>query len=268
MLKSIVYIIGFLTSFYFLNLDDNPTLKFQASDQTISIRTLSELKDSLHVLRVQLFDPHYNKNKEFKGFLLSQLFEFGFGKDISPDNYTNVVFEAVDGYEAVCSIDKIKESGGYVVFEDVEFPNWEPVERQEASPAPFYVVWKKSHQTTENAYPWPWQLAAIRLVTFEDQYPKVYPQGANENSNVYAGFNLFKERCFRCHAMNKQGGKIGPDLNAPKSILSYRTEFMIKEMIKHPSNYRHTNMPDHKDLSEYQLNNLIEYFHHMNEKKN
>jgi hypothetical protein len=268
MIKSIVYIIGFLTSIYFLNQDINPQLKFQLGDQSVNIKSLTELQDSLHVIRVQLFDPYYKKNKEFKGFLLSQLFEFGFEKDINLENYTNVIFEAADGYEAICSIDKIKESGGYVVFEDVEFSGWERIKPNGISPAPFYVVWKKSHQTHENGFPWTWQLSGIKLVTFKDQYPNVYPQGVSENSNIFAGFTLFREKCLQCHAMNQQGGKVGPDLNAPKSILSYRSEFMIKEMIKHPSKYRYTNMPDHEDLSNYQLDNLIEYFHHMNEKKN
>ena len=67
--------------------------------------------------------------------------------------------------------------------------------------------------------------------------------------------------------MNRQGGEIGPDLNAPKSIVEYRSEFMIKELIKHPSKYRYTHMPDHPDLSEADLNNLIEYFNYMNENR-
>ena len=64
--------------------------------------------------------------------------------------------------------------------------------------------------------------------------------------------------------MNQQGGKVGPDLNAPKSIVAYRSEYMIKEFIKHPSEYRYTQMPDHPDLTEQDLNNLIAYFRYMN----
>jgi len=68
--------------------------------------------------------------------------------------------------------------------------------------------------------------------------------------------------------MNQQGGKIGPDLNAPQSIVTYRSENMIKEFIKHPSKYRYSQMPDHPDLSDQDLNNIISYFYYMNENRN
>jgi cytochrome c1 len=64
--------------------------------------------------------------------------------------------------------------------------------------------------------------------------------------------------------MNQQGGKVGPDLNAPRSIVTYRSEYMIKEFIKHPSVYRYTQMPDYPDLTVQDLNNLIAYFRYMN----
>jgi len=64
--------------------------------------------------------------------------------------------------------------------------------------------------------------------------------------------------------MDKQGGKIGPDLNAPQSITAYRSKHMILEMIKHASKYRYTEMPDHTDLSDQDLENLYLYFKHQN----
>jgi hypothetical protein len=60
--------------------------------------------------------------------------------------------------------------------------------------------------------------------------------------------------------MDRMGGKIGPDLNAPQSIVAYRSKYMIKEMIKHASKYRYTIMPDHSDLSDSDLDDLYNYF--------
>lgn len=65
--------------------------------------------------------------------------------------------------------------------------------------------------------------------------------------------------------MNQQGGKVGPDLNAPQSIVTYRPEQMIMEFISHPSVYRYTQMPDHPDLTDQDLDNLIAYFEYMNQ---
>jgi mono/diheme cytochrome c family protein len=129
-----------------------------------------------------------------------------------------------------------------------------------ADPAPFYLLWTNPEQTTANGYPWPWQLSTIAILHFRDQYPKVYPTGSDETSAAYRGFLIFKGRCFRCHSMNQQGGKVGPDLNAPKSIVTYRSQDMVREFIRNPSKYRYTHMPDHRDLDDAALDDLLAYF--------
>jgi len=100
----------------------------------------------------------------------------------------------------------------------------------------------------------------VNLLRFEDQYPAVMPTGAGAGTPAQLGFEMFRSRCLRCHAMNQQGGKIGPDLNAPQSIVAYRSEEMIKAFIRQPSKFRYTQMPDHPDLSDQDLDNLYRYF--------
>ena len=124
------------------------------------------------------------------------------------------------------------------------------------------VVGAGAVQAPKNAYPWPWQLKSVRLLRYEEQFPKVFPQGAAVGSSAYKGYELFKARCVRCHAMDGQGGKIGPDLNMPRSIVSYRSAHMIREFIRHPSAYRVTRMPDHPDFTETDLDDLLDYFWH------
>lgn len=247
--------------------EQDPSLIFQVSGHLVNNVSLSEMKSTLKVHEIEFFHPNYAKKKKYEGFSLSDVVELGFSDKWRSPDYTDIAFIALDGYESVTEKSKLNEPGGYIVFKDLDQQGWEPIDEKQADPGPFYIVWTGQEQTTANEYPWPWQLSKINLISFKDAYPLVYPEGAEVTSGAYLGYEIFKYRCVRCHAMDRQGGKIGPDLNAPKSIVTYRSEFMIKELTKHPSKYRYTHMPDHPDLSEADLNNLLEYFSYMNENR-
>ncbi len=240
----------------------NPSLQFRIADEEIRRVDLETMKAALPTHRLDFFDHMYGKRKRYLAFALQDVLQMAYAEKWKPASFTDVAFQALDGYEAVAEVAKTVEEGGYLCFADLEVTDWEPISRKQASPGPFYLVWTGARQTPEHAYPWPWQLASISIVNFAEEYPQVYPRGLSVDSPVYAGFQLFKQRCVRCHAMNRDGGKIGPDLNAPQSILAYRSEQMVRELIKRPSDYRYTHMPDHRDLSEADLDHLIEYFRH------
>ena len=244
--------------------EENPALKFLVSGKVVKEITLSELKSKLETHTIELYDTEYKKPKRYLGFTVQDVLALGFGDELNNPDFTDIAFTALDGYESVSVLPKMKEKGGYVVFADLDSNNWEPIGRTDANPGPFYLVWTGKDQLPENEYPWPWQIASINIMRFPDQYPLVYPEGAGKDSPAYKGYEIFKGRCVRCHSMNQQGGKVGPDLNAPRSIVTYRSEYMIKEFIKHPSEYRYTQMPDHPDLTDQDLNNLIAYFRYMN----
>lgn len=242
---------------------DEPTLQFSVADQALDTLDLTQLRSRIKEHDIELFDPHYGKTKHFRAFALADVMDAGFGARWRGDEYTEVVFKALDGYLAVSARDKLTEQGGYLAFADLDVATgWENMDKKHTNPAPFYILWLGKEQTTANAYPWPWQLAAISIQRFQDQYPAVYPTGTAKDSPVMRGYRLFKDRCVRCHAMGGQGGMIGPDLNAPMSVVEYRSPMMIREFIRHPSRYRHTYMPDHEDLSDHDLDDLLDYFRH------
>jgi len=248
--------------------DTKPALKFEISGGFIKEYSLDELRDELNPHRIELVDPNYGKTKRYEAFSLQDVLQLGFGNRWESPEYTDVAFGATDGYTAIAKTSKLYESGGYIAYGDLDFKNWEHVGIGQVNPGPFYLVWTGKDQTYQNEYPWPWQLSSIDLIKFQNQYAKVFPKGAAPESPAYIGYQIFEGRCIRCHAMNQQGGTVGPDLNAPQSIVSYRSEIMIKEFIREPSKYRYTHMPDHPDLTDQDLNNLIAYFNYMNEKRN
>jgi len=248
--------------------EQDPSLIFQVSNRQVKQLSLSEMKSKLKAHEIEFVDPMYGKKKRYEGFSLRDVIELGFGGKWRRPDYTDIAFIALDGYEAVSDISKIKEPGGIIVFRALDSSGWEPIGKKQQDPGPFYLVWTGEEQTTQNGYPWPWQLAGVNLLRFKDAFPGVYPAGAEVTSGAYSGYEIFKAQCVRCHAMNRQGGKVGPDLNAPRGIITYRSEFMIKELIKHPPpQCRYTYMPDHPGLSEADLDNLLDYFIYMNENR-
>ena len=86
-------------------------------------------------------------------------------------------------------------------------------------------------------------------------------------STAMRGFGIYREQCVHCHAMNREGGRVGPELNVPKSIVEYRPIDQIKAYIRDPLSFRHGNMPAHPFLKDGDLEDLVRYFGAMKDHK-
>lgn len=236
------------------------SLTFSVSGALAQELSLAELQAQLGGRAVEYHDPFAAKTKHYEAFAIGDVMELAYGERWRDPAYTEVVFKAFDGYQAVAAVVKLQEEGRYLAFRDLDIAEWEPIGQRKANPGPFYLFWTGPDQTPAHEYPWPWQIASIGILRFEEHYPEVLPASVSHNSPAYRGYLIFKGQCVRCHSMNRQGGKIGPDLNAPRSIVSYRSKQMIKEFIRHPSTFRYTYMPDHLHLTERELEDLYQYF--------
>ncbi|HEY8074751.1 MAG TPA: cytochrome c, partial [Labilithrix sp.] len=144
---------------------------------------------------------------------------------------------------------------------------WEPIGPQQANPGPFYVVWRGENQQDLETHPRPWQLATIGIARFEATFPHVIPSGEPAGSPAMRGLGMFRAECIHCHAMNREGGHVGPDLNVPQSIVEYRPEAQIRAYIKDPRTFRYGNMPAHPNMTDTQLDDLVAYFRAMKDRK-
>lgn len=210
-------------------------------------------------------DPYYAKIKRFRALPLAPLLARGFpGADLAGSTF---VLRAADGYAVPVEGTRLLEPGASVAIADVDAPAWEPIGPSKVSPAPFYVVWKGQDQNNLTTHPRPWQLTRIERVRFETAFPHTAPSDTPSDDASWRGFRTFRAQCLRCHAMNREGGRVGPELNVPQSIVEYRPEAQIRAYIRDPRSFRYGNMPPHPDLGDRELDELMAYFGSMKGRK-
>jgi len=213
------------------------------------------------------FDPYYNKNKHYRALPLRAVLEAGFeGEDVALDE-AFYVLEALDGYQVPIAGKRLLEPGSYIAIADLEVAGWQPIGPQSVTPGPFYFVWRGDEQQELTSHPRPWQLAVIAISPFEQTYRHTVPTGEPAESAAMQGFAIFREQCVRCHAVNREGGRIGPDLNVPQSIVEYRPRAQIRAYIRDPHTFRYSNMPANPHLSDSDLEHLLAYFDAMRSRK-
>lgn len=251
--------------------EPSASLSFVREEKVTSIDR-TELAKLCGVVRISIEDPYYGGRKSYLACPLLQALRQGFGLADTELAGLDVIFRASDGYAKPSSGSLVTEDGGWLAFTDadlgtLEAPAWDPIDRRKVDPGPFYVVWAGAAQRDPHRYPWPYQLVQVELTSLAKTYPLTLPAGAAAGSAALAGYDLFKTQCIACHSINGQGGKVGPDLNVPQSIVDYRPEAQIKQYIRNPAFFRYSSMPAHEYLEDSQLDALVAYFRAMSRNK-
>jgi mono/diheme cytochrome c family protein len=253
-----------------------PSLRFLRDGAAPRDLALPALVEGCGAQTVRVVDPYYAREKRFHAVPLGCALALGFGAP--PDAGESVLLRARDGYVRPTSFAALSAEGGWLAFSDAELatgdprdpafrPAWEPIDRRHLDPGPFYLVWSGAGQRDPHRTPWPYQLAEIELAPLERLYPHTVPVGAAPDSAARRGFAIFRDQCIACHAINGEGGTVGPDLNVPRSIVEYRPAEQIKAYVRDPGSFRYTTMPAHRDLTEADLDALVAYFEAMSRHK-
>ncbi len=240
-------------------------LAFARDGQPVGRASARELAAAITAEKVSGFDPYYRREKRWLAVPLAAVLARGFGVPPAPGD--ELLLRAKDGYTVPVSAAKLADAGAFLAIADLDVPGWEPIGPQRADPAPFYLVWTGAGRDDLEAYPRPWALASIEIARVETVFPHVVPTGEPAGSAAQKGFALFRVQCLRCHAINREGGRIGPDLNVPRSIVEYRPEDQIRAYIRDPMSFRYGAMPAHPQLSDADLDALMAYFHAMKTRK-
>jgi mono/diheme cytochrome c family protein len=244
-------------------------LRFVRKGQLVKKMDRAAIEASCGARRVEVDDPYYGRRKSFLACPLRDLLVQGFGPEVLEARAANFFLRARDGYTKPADGARLLEAGGYLAFADAERADgsWEPIDRRQVDPGPFYLVWSEPGQNDLHRYPWPYQLVVIEMAPFEAEFPHTAPKGIAPDDPAWSGYAIFRRECVSCHAVNGEGGRVGPELNVPRSIVEYRPSEQIKAYVRDPQSFRYTTMPSHRHLSDAQLDALVAYFRAMSERK-
>lgn len=130
---------------------------------------------------------------------------------------------------------------------------------------PFYPVFVPGPQAESWAGPF-----AVERIEFEDQAEGPAPSeppGVEENSAPAQGYQTFKKFCISCHAVNGDGGVLGPELNRPMNVTEYFNEATLRQMMKDPTQVRENSKMAILHLPDGEVDKVVAYLKHMRSHK-
>lgn len=225
---------------------------------------------------VEVDDPYHGRRMRYLAMPLDCVLELGFADAGGAEALRGeaLLLRALDGYTRPVSGADLLEPGAHLAIGEPDLApggdpagRFTPIDRRGVDPAPYYLVWSGPERNDPHDHPWPYQLVRVEVAPFEATFPRTVPRGLAEDDPGWGGYALFQRHCASCHAINGEGGRIGPDLNVPRSIVEYRPIEQIRGYIRDPQATRYTSMPAHPGLSEADLDQLIAYFRAMRERK-
>ena len=248
------------------------SLRFRRSGEPVGSLAREKIVGECPLVIVPVEDPYYERSMRFHACPLAWVIREGFGVAPSALASETVLFRALDGYKRLAEGRRLEEEGAFLAVGDASEGTaaeaaWLPIGREKADPGPFYLVWTGVDQRDPHVHPWPYQLAAIEIVEPDEEFPAILPRGLPRDARAWRGLAIFRRDCLTCHAVNGQGGVVGPEMNLPRSIVEYRDPVQLKAFIRDPQSFRYTRMPANPQLSDRDLDDLVAYFEAMRERK-
>ena len=187
----------------------------------------NSFKGGLTKLEVKEHPNYSGQTINYRGVLFNKIIE-SFSRKITSEDL--IIITCTDGYQPVLKGEYFIDNKAVLAYEEVSPKNrisedgkWTKVKMEDeyVTPGPYYLVWPsvKNHK-----HSWPYQIQKISVIkkTNFKQFSKIEPKA----NNTKEGFEIFKNKCIKCHSIKY----IGPKGNA--SVVGYRTKSYIKNRIR------------------------------------
>lgn len=208
-------------------------------------------------------DPVYHKTKHYQAIPLLEVMQKFSAYESRNASDLKVVFECEDGYKPEMPLELLLRVKAYLAVKDIDAPkgrDWEQIFKgsQEMKAAPFYIVYENISEEDVN-YKWPYNLVKIHFRPLHENDGALKPK----DKSYLLGYELFKNRCQTCHAINKIGGKMGPELNYPKSVTNYWKIEDLKAFIQKPEAYRNEVKMPNLGIKKAEAEEIVKYLTYM-----
>jgi mono/diheme cytochrome c family protein len=253
-----------------------PPLRFAFLNTPVASEDVVGLRQLVSPDRIRVFEPYEGREISFDAIPLAAVLDAIYSETWRTQQ--ELLFTCSDGYQPTVPIQRVLEHKAWLAFdradeEGFSITKLESGRRRRIDLAPFYLIWENlddAQVRLEGDYGWPYQLVGIDVIRTRDRFPDTAPSEGAPN-RVLAGYASFRVHCSRCHAINGEGGSIGPDLNVPVNPVDYRERAWLRRWIDDPAAIRpESRMPRMNpallDRAET-IENIIAYLEAMSERK-
>src|SRR5439155_3344716 len=207
--------------------------------EAVVAHDLSELEKVASAQTVRVFEPYESREVAFRALRLDRVLDAVYGAGWRHEE--EILFTCRDGYQPTVPVARVLAHASWLAFAREGAPAFSIRKResgrlQDIPLGPFYLIWDTADPQvrSDGDYGWPYQLVGVELIRSRDQFPHMAPP-ANAPPQVQQGFAAFRIHCSRCHPVNGDGGKIGPELNRVDGPAGRRDAAWLRDWIDDPS---------------------------------
>jgi cytochrome c2 len=219
---------------------ETPGLSFARHGEPVAMATLESLRERFPASRVRVREPYETSEVSFEAFSLAVVLDAIYSPSWRDEE--ELLFTCSDGYQPTVPVRRVLKHKAWLAFDrvdDAEFSivKLESGQKKRIELGPFYLIWENlddAQVRQEGDYGWPYQLVGVDLIRTVDRFARMLPPvGAVDE--VHDGFAAFRVHCSRCHTINGEGGRIGPELNALVSVVELRDAAWLRRWLDDPS---------------------------------